>query len=120
LAIQAIELYLNALLLERGHTAVELRRLQHNLAARTELALAEGLVLRVRTVAHLRALCDGREYLVSRYAPDQAKDATQVNRLAATLDEVARKTSTIAKASTPPIGAAGGSQPRSAAVNAVR
>lgn len=120
LAIQAVELYLNAFLLERGHTAVELRRLQHDLAARTELALIAGLVLRVRTVAHLKALCDGREYLISRYAPDRVGDATQVNRLAATLEEVARKTRAMASPSTHAIGRACSSQPRTTEVNAVR
>lgn len=95
LAIQAIELYLNAFLLSHGHDAVSVRRLQHDLGARARLAASAGLKLRMRTYAHLESLCTGREYLISRYAPE--RDAgSQLNRLAATLDEIARKTAAVA------------------------
>ena len=50
LALHAIELYLNAYLLDRGYAAADVRRLQHDLAVRTERAVRAGLVLRVRTL----------------------------------------------------------------------
>lgn len=92
LAIQAIELYLNAYLLARGHPPATVRGLQHGLEMRGALAAAAGLRLRARTAAHLAALDAGREYLVSRYAPERAGETSQLNRLVATLEEVARKT----------------------------
>lgn len=92
LAIQAVELYLTAFLVGRGRDAASVRALGHDLARRADLAAALGLVLRVRTRAHLGALGSGREYLASRYAPERAADASQLNRLAATLEEVARRT----------------------------
>jgi hypothetical protein len=90
-ALQAIELYLNALLLHHGHEASQIRGWQHDIATRTDLAIAHGLTLRKRTAAHLRALSQTREYLSTRYGPETASTASQVNRLAATLDEVALK-----------------------------
>ena len=89
-AIHAIELYLNAFLLSTGHPARDLRRHHHDLGARTELALVAGLQLRKRTAAPLRSLTETREYLVSRYDPAVAS-ASQLNRLEATLDEIAKK-----------------------------
>jgi len=93
LAIQAIELYLNALLLEHDHTAAQVRGLQHNLEERAKLAAACGLVLRAKTKEHLRAMGRKREYLVMRYGPEMASTASQINRLLATLDEVGAKVS---------------------------
>lgn len=90
-AIHSIELYLNALLLARGHEPTKVRGLQHDLATRTDLAIASGLRLRTRTAAHLRSLAATREYLVTRYGPEMSATASQVNRLTATLDEVAKK-----------------------------
>jgi hypothetical protein len=92
-AIHAVELYLNAFLLRHGHSPSQVRKLQHDLLARAELAIAGGLTLRKRTAEHLRSLSAGREYLVSRYAPELAETMSQINRLAATLDEVANKVS---------------------------
>ena len=89
-AIHAIELYLNAYLLGAGHPAKDLRRHHHDLGARTNLALEAGLRLRKRTAAHLRSLSETREYLVSRYDP-AISSASQLNRLEATLDEIAKK-----------------------------
>ncbi|MEQ1492000.1 MAG: hypothetical protein ABL932_15770 [Terricaulis sp.] len=91
-AIHAVELYLNAFLLRGGHAPGEIRRLQHDLWARAELALAGGLQLRKRTSAHLRSLNAKREYLASRYGPELAATMSQINRLGATLEEVATKT----------------------------
>ena len=90
-AIHAVELYLNAMLLHAGHKPADIRGLKHDLAARTEIALAGGLVLRKRTAEHLKKLASSREYLVSRYGPELSSSLSQVNRLAATLDEIALK-----------------------------
>ena len=94
-ATHAIELYLNALLLHLGHSSAEIRRMQHDLWVRAELAMAEGLRLRVKTAEHLECLSRTREYLVIRYGPELAGTASQVNRLTATLDEVASKVAII-------------------------
>lgn len=90
-AIHAIELYLNALLLHRGIDPRQIRGLQHDLARRAEIADSSGLRLRARTAAHLGAVAQQREYLVTRYGPELAGTASQINRLAATLEEVSRK-----------------------------
>jgi len=92
-AIHAIELYLNALLLFMGQETTRIRGLQHNLAARSEMAIANGLQLRKRTAAHLSAMAGNREYLVTRYGPEMTATISQINRLTATLDEVANKVS---------------------------
>ena len=94
-AIHAVELYLNVLLLHGGHDAAGVRGLQHDLASRADLASKCGLRLRCKTEAHLRTLAASREYLLSRYAPEAAADLSQLNRLAATLEEVAAKVKAI-------------------------
>jgi hypothetical protein len=90
-SIHAIELYLNAFLLNAGHEASRIRGLQHDFEARTDLTVASGLVLRKRTTDHLRAMTGAREYLVNRYGPELTSTLTQLNRLTATLEEVATK-----------------------------
>ncbi|MGX5805855.1 hypothetical protein ACWGS9_32245 [Bradyrhizobium sp. Arg314] len=90
-AIHAIELYLTALLLHRGHSPNQIRKMQHDLSARTEQALEAGLRLRAKTARHLQSLSQNREYLVTRYGPEMAATASQINRLTASLDEVASK-----------------------------
>ncbi|WP_293682629.1 hypothetical protein [uncultured Phenylobacterium sp.] len=90
-AIHAVELYLSAHLLHSGSHPTLVRGLHHDLAARANLAIENGLVLRKRTAAHLKAMASSREYLVTRYGPELASTLSQVNRLAATLDEVAAK-----------------------------
>ena len=55
-AINAIELYLNALLLADGCPSSDLRRMHHDLSSRSRLAAADRLRLRKRTVAHLASL----------------------------------------------------------------
>ena len=90
-AIHAIELYLNALLLHRGLDPRQIRGMQHDLALRAQLANSSGLHLRARTAAHLRTVAEQREYLATRYGPGSPHAPSQINRLAATLDEVARK-----------------------------
>lgn len=90
-AIHAIELYLNALLLSTTCTAARVRGFQHNLDRRIEAAAAAGLKLRMRTVLHLRNMSSSREYLITRYGPEMASSHSQINRLMATLDEVANK-----------------------------
>lgn len=93
-AIHAVELYLNAFLLRSGHSAGEVRGLQHNLAARADLAVELGLVLRkrTRTREHLHAMSQSREFLVTRYVPS-GTSLSEINRLQATLTEVAQKAS---------------------------
>jgi hypothetical protein len=94
-AIHAIELYLTALLLRFGSDPARLRGLQHDVAARGELAVDCGLTLRRRTRDHLKSLAETREYLVSRYAPGAAAGLSPPNRLSATLDEIAAKVSAL-------------------------
>jgi hypothetical protein len=100
-AIHAIELYLSAFLLHHGEDATGLRKLHHDLAARSERARALGLVLRARTAAHLESLTQRREYLTTRYEPAGAQ-TSPLNRLQATLDQVASKvTAVVIKDATP-------------------
>ena len=94
-AIHAIELYLNALLLHKGHKASRVRGLQHDLAARVDLAITSGLQLRIRTLAHLHTITVNREYLVTRYGPEMTATTSQIDRLTATLEEVAAKITAI-------------------------
>jgi len=106
-AIHAIELYLNALLLHAGHESSRVRGLHHDLAARADLASKAGLPLRQRTLVHLRTLASTREYLISRYAPDSIGTLSQLNRLSATLDEVAAKVTAMAGEGLPKVTPAG-------------
>jgi hypothetical protein len=90
-AIHAVELYLNALLLHAGYEPSRIRALHHDMAARTDLSVKCGLLLRRKTEAHLRAIAESREYLVTRYGPERITLLSEINRLAATLEEVAAK-----------------------------
>lgn len=90
-AIHAIELYLNALLLHFSRDPAMVRGLQHDLSARLELAIKGGLVLRKRTHLHLSTLHSNREYLIVRYSPEETATVSQMNRLMATLNEIATK-----------------------------
>lgn len=94
IAIHAVELYLNAFLMGRGHAPTLIRGWQHDLKKRTELAIAGGLQLRKRTADHLCRLSAGREYVATRYGPERAATMSQLNRLEATLNEVATKVAT--------------------------
>ena len=94
LAIQAIELYLNALLLLWDHAPAKLRGMGHDLGPRVRLAAAAGLKLKKRTAWHLHTLSESREYLVTRYGPEMTGTISQLNRLAATLGEVSEKVTT--------------------------
>jgi hypothetical protein len=89
-AIHAIELYLNALMLSRGLPAAKVRGLQHNMAPRTLFARTS-LSLRQDTISHLFAISESREYLVSRYGAEAPSSLSQLNRLEATLNEVGDK-----------------------------
>ena len=90
-AIQAIELYLNALMLSRGLASAKVRGLQHNMAARADFASRDRLGLRQATISHLKTLSQSREYLISRYGAEMTGSLSELNRLAATLTEVAEK-----------------------------
>jgi HEPN domain-containing protein len=89
-ALHAIELYLNAVILAAGHPSAKLRGLHHDLASRAKFAPIAKLGLRTRTLKHLQTLSETREYLITRYDPT-ASVASELNRLAATLTEVADK-----------------------------
>lgn len=91
LALHSIELYLNAFLLAKGHDSKAIRGLQHNIRERSQMAIGAGLKLRRRTAEHLAALTSNREYLVTRYDPEMAPTLTQVTRVMATLEELAKK-----------------------------
>ncbi|MBX4940099.1 hypothetical protein [Rhizobium binae] len=84
-AIHAIELYLNAFLRHEGVAPEEIRKRMHNLVDQRFVAK---LQLRKKTALHLQAMTAKREYFISRYAPEQAREHTELNRLAATLVEV--------------------------------
>lgn len=93
-AIHAIELYLNAYLLAAGDSPIEIRRLQHDFGLRTRRASQTKLMLKKRTLDHLHAISQRREYLTSRYDCAPAR-MSELNRLAASLAEVAEKVSAI-------------------------
>ena len=94
-AIHAIELYMNALLKHGGHEPSRIRSMQHRLRDRSDLAVGLRLQLRARTTNHLAAIDAAREYLVARYDPSLAGSISQLNRLTATLDEIAGKVARI-------------------------
>ncbi len=90
-ALHAIELYLSAFLRSHGEPPRQARAWGHSLAGRVAAAAGNGLVLRRRTAAHLERITVSREYLVLRYGPEQLPADDPVNRLTATLAEVAKK-----------------------------
>lgn len=90
-AIQAIELFLSSFLLQSGMKPSEIRALQHDMQRRAELARSNGLVLRKKTADHLETLANNREYLISRYEPALVTSVSEINRLIATMEEVANK-----------------------------
>lgn len=90
-ALHAIELYLTAYLQLNSHEPKDIRDLQHNLEARTEHATKAGLILRKRTVRHLRKLTSSREYVEARYHPAALKNLSQRTQLLATLNDVKDK-----------------------------
>jgi len=91
ISIHAIELFLNALLIKEGMEASAVRGLRHDLKQRAELAAGAGLKLRLKTATHLAALAGNREYLVTRYGAESTLKMSEINRLSATLEEVASK-----------------------------
>lgn len=98
LALHAIELYLDALVLAKGLDYQTVRNRQHDPSERARTAVAAGLVLRKRTLAHLVALSSSTEYLLIRHAPELLSTLSQVNRVMATLEEVSRKVPKVMKA----------------------
>lgn len=93
-SIHAIELFLNAFLLHAGQEASCVRGMQHDLVARTEVAIKNGLQLRRNTATHIARIVGNREYLLARYDPEVTASISQINRLIATLEEIASKVST--------------------------
>ena len=98
-AIHAIELYLNSLLLAKGISPATVRGMQHDFAARIDAAKNVDLKLGKGTEQHLRSLMQTREYLTARYDPEFSK-ASEVTRLEATLHEVATKAAIIVNQAT--------------------
>lgn len=92
-AIQAIELYLNAYLLKNDCSPAEVRGLQHDFSQKAHLAKEKALLLRKKTHEHIVSLNETREYLTSRYAPDMSVKVSEINRLSATLEELSKKLS---------------------------
>ncbi|OWK19873.1 hypothetical protein AJ88_38210 [Mesorhizobium amorphae CCBAU 01583] len=88
-------------MLDFGHNPNQIRKMQHDLAARTKHALEAGLRLRAKTATHLQSLSQNREYLVTRYGPELAATTSQINRLTATLEEVAAKVTILIALPTP-------------------
>jgi len=93
-AIHAIELYLNACLVSAGNSKSAVRGLRHDFAKRADLAINAHLKLRKRTEQHLRSISERREYLATRYDP-ASKQMSEINRLDATLVEIAQKVSAL-------------------------
>ncbi|NTF65796.1 hypothetical protein G6L91_30330 [Agrobacterium rhizogenes] len=91
LALHAMELYLNAFLVAKGVNPTTICGFQHDLGERARIASEAGLVLRKRTVTHLRMLSASREYHVVRYVAELTPTLSQVNRVMATVDELSRK-----------------------------
>jgi hypothetical protein len=90
-AIQAIELYLNALMLSRGQPSKKVRGLHHDMEARASFADKSGLNLRKGTIQHLIQMSKSREYVMSRYGAELTHPGSPLNRIAATLREVSEK-----------------------------
>lgn len=90
-ALHAIELYLDAFLRGLGESPGRLRAHGHDLRVRAALAIARGLTLRRKTAQHLVRLSVERAHQIARYGPARPEPASETNRLAATLDEIARK-----------------------------
>lgn len=89
-ALHAIELYLDAFLRLAGQSPARLRRHGHNFGARAALAIHGGLDLRRKTALHLVSLSRRRDYLAVRYGPKTGSEPCEINRLAGTLEEVAK------------------------------
>lgn len=96
-AIQTIELYLNAFLLISGCTPKEIRGLQHDFSAKAALAKEKGLLLRQKTQVHIVSLYSTREYLTSRYGAEMTTKQSEMTRLKATIEELAKKVQVIKK-----------------------
>ncbi len=90
-AVHAIELYLDAFLRGLGESPGRLRAHGHDLRLRAALAIDCGLALRRKTALHLIRLTRDREHLALRYGPSRAVQVCEINRLAASLEEIARK-----------------------------
>jgi type I restriction enzyme R subunit len=80
------------LLAHQDHLTIHKLRFNQPLTA-TDLDELERILLEsgIGTFEHLQSLSSSREYLVTRYDPD-SPPTSELNRLAATLEEVARKT----------------------------
>lgn len=91
IALHSIELYLHAFLLISGCTPKEIRCLQHDFKTKATLAKEKGLLLRQKTQEHIVSLYSTREYLTSRYGAEMTTKQSEITRLKATMEELAKK-----------------------------
>ena len=101
-ALHAIELYLSAYLRLYGIEDGVIRKTGHHFRQKAEMATMLGLKLRQKTLQHLDAIGENREYLVARYHLEELPMCSQVNRLEATLAELAGKINKDFQQKTPP------------------
>ena len=91
-AIQAIELYLSAFLVDTGRCdGKALKTLLHDLAERARQAEDAGLRLDKNTRTHLAEMTERNEYRVVRYDSGAMQDSSEINRLERSLEEVAEQ-----------------------------
>jgi hypothetical protein len=90
LALHSVELYLNALLLTFGHSAKDIRKLQHDFAGRCIAAGRTPLRLSQGTLSDLVRTTSAGEYRSRRYDTACVK-VSELNRREQTLREVAQK-----------------------------
>lgn len=90
-ALHAMELYLDAFLRAAGETPCRLRLHGHDLGRRAALAIGRGLDLRRKTALHLVQVSRRRDHATARYGPACPDAICEINRLKASLGEIARK-----------------------------
>lgn len=78
-------------MLHEGDPPEKIRGYLHNLSDRIKPEIKEALRLRKRTADHLIKMMEKREYLIARYGPELVFSLSEVNRMQATLEEVANK-----------------------------
>lgn len=72
-----------------------IRGLQHDFSAKATLAKGKGLLLRQKTHEHIVSLYSTREYLTSRYGAEMTTKQSEMTRLKATIEELAKKVQVI-------------------------
>jgi hypothetical protein len=103
-AFHSVELFLAAYLREQGMLPTEVRAFRHDTAQMAGEAQKRGLGLKRKVQIRLQRVSDKREYLVSRYDPQQLR-LLEANAIFATLDELEKKVSGALKWKRAPEGA---------------